>query len=247
MIRAFASIVIAALVLCAASFCPAADESGIGGALLRNRFLESELSLAQKNKFYIVFDFEEGKVLLKARGSVFREWPIASCRQFGDELSVEALALEKRSYDSASLRVVIKPPEAEKDEEEKAREEKSKAEKAKAEKAKNKKAEAEEKKAQTAPKFDALELVDMPSEYTLEFQKNITVMVSPSDPKPPSGLAERLAEIKKSTLETYELYKLKKSAQGKTILLLKMDSNHAKALYWALGDNITVLFWASPK
>lgn len=241
MIRAFLNTLSALLVLGFAVPAFAADTAVPNEVLLKNRFLESEYSLAQKNKFYIVFDFELKKVYLKARGSIFREWPITSFRQFGDEIQVEALALEKRSYDSTALRVVIKPPDPEEDEKAKEKEAKNKAEKEK-----NKKAEVEEKKAQTAPKFDALELVDMPAEYALEFQKNITMMVSPSDSKPPSGFSERYAAIKKSALETYEFYKLKKTGQGKTIIQLKMESGDAKALYWALGDSMTVLFWAKP-
>ena len=224
----------------------AGDEAQFRNALAKNRYLEAELSLAQKNKFYVVFDFDRKEVLLKARGAEFRSWPLASFQQFGKDVPVEVIALEKRTYETGSLRVVIKPPEPEKNEEEKEKEEKVAKAKKPASQAEQKKAEPEQKKTQTAPALDAMEVAQMPAEYSLYFQKGIVVMVSPVEKGVGEGLRQKYDRLVRKVKETYKLYKLKSDTTQGTVFYLKMAEGDAKALYWALGDSVNVIFWANP-
>ncbi len=71
-------------------------EPGRAEALIRTRHLEAELALAQKPALYAVVDLERREVQLKARGVVFRAWPVLSHRLWGGGLPTLALALEDK-------------------------------------------------------------------------------------------------------------------------------------------------------
>lgn len=236
-----------ALFLAIASFVGvafAADPvSETNPSFIRYKFAEAELSLASKEKFYVVFDFEKKAVLLKARGSVFKNWPMESVQQFGEDIPLEVLPLQKRSHNSDMLRVRIQPPDPDEVQDGEDDSGKPKKQPKIAELAKdpnNPKA----PQNVTAPAFDALEIGDMPFNYALSFPKNLTVNVSADDPAVKVGYFERL---KKDAAETYRMYKLKKGGDQSIVLNLKMSQADARALYWALGDSMNVLFWIPPR
>lgn len=218
------------------ALCRAADAAP--QTFQRYKLLETELSLAAKDKFYVVFDLEKKVVNLKARGSVFKTWPVESVMQFGKDIPLEVLGLEDRSIGSEQLRVRIQPPEPEKDEAEAARQKNQKP--SEAAKPQN----PAPQQTIAAPKNDALEMSDMPHNYELVFAKDVTLKVTADDPAVQKSTLEKFREDAK---ETYRLYQLKKSTRKETLVVFKMKQSDARALYWAMGDSMNVLFLATPR
>ena len=216
----------------------AGAEAPTPSSLAKGRLLEAEYSLASKSKFYVVFDLDRKEVQLKARGSIFRTWRLLSFQQVGPEIPVEVLPLIKRTYAADALRVRIKPPEGGKDEEY--------VRQKPAELAKDP---TNPKAPQniTAPKFDALEISDMPANYDLTFAKNLVVKVTAPDPKKETGVSDKLKKLYEDAKATWALYNRKKDPGQGITLNVSMNELDAKALYWALGDTMNVIFWALPK
>lgn len=239
---------IAALALvCLLAFqSPAGAASAFESQLLRTKFLESELALAQKTRFYLVFDLEKSEVHLKARGQTFRTWPILKFQQLGAPLPVEVLALQKTNLSADTFRVKIKPPDPNKSEEENEAERQREIKERMAKKAAaDAKKEADDKKrTQTVPNFDALELPDMPSDFIMYFPKNVQVHITEA-PAPKKDFKGKVSAWAKRTKEAYELYKKKSSIPpDQTLVNISLEEMDAKNLYWSIGESISVIFWA---
>lgn len=228
---------LAAAIMLMAGFAGAADVPP--QTFVRYKLVEAELSLAAKDKFYVIFDLEKKVVNLKARGSVFKSWPVESVMQFGKDIPLEVVGLEDRSHGSEQLRVRIQPPEPEKDEAEEAKKKQQKP----SELAKTPENPAAPQNI-TAPKQDALEMGDMPFNYELIFARDVTLKVTADDPGVEKSAFDK---FKEDARETYRLYQLKKSTNKETLLVFKMKQADARALYWAMGDSMNVIFWAPPR
>lgn len=235
-----------ALFCASAAFCaqpPAQTPEGFAQALGRNRYLEAELSLATKPGFYVVVDLSRKEILLKARGAIFRTWPIVGYQQIGDEVPVEVLSLLRRSYASEALRVRIKPPEGEgKDEELIPSQTKMKI----AELAKKKPDDPAAPQNVTAPKWDAMELKDMPTEYFLTFAKDVQINVTAEEEEEVRGLGKKWDKLVKKAKDAYALYQKRKTPGVGVTIDLNLKPIDAKAFYWALGDSMNLIFRAEP-
>lgn len=222
-----------------------AEPDPFTASLTKNRFLEAEYSQASKNRFYVVIDLDRMEIQLKARGSVFRTWPILNYQQIGGELPIEVMALQKRTYASEALRVRIKPADGDKEEVL----EPSPVKKMKlAELAKNAPNDPNAPQNVTAPKWDAMELKDMPTDYFLTFPNDLHVNVDSEEPPKDDSLSAKWGKFVERFKHTYEIYKKRKEPTGKgTTVNLKLKPDDAKAFYWALGDSMNVIFWAAPK
>lgn len=76
------------------------------------RVLEAELSLAKGRDCYLIVDIGAKRIYLKAKGVVLREWEIKKVRKWGTPLSLEGVALKKKTGLFPPKREKIKPHEA---------------------------------------------------------------------------------------------------------------------------------------
>lgn len=114
---------------------------------MENRLLEAEISLAKKPRIYFIFDLQNGTISLKSRGVVFKELRIEDRKLLGHPVGIEPLVLLKKTALFPPKRDKIKPKKQKEDKQ--------------------------------TDKFEikALELEDMPSSYTLIFEKGIVISV----------------------------------------------------------------------
>ncbi len=75
-------------------------------------FLEEELKLAKEPHIYFIFDFKDKKILVKARGKVFKELSIKDFGFWGKPIDVKSAALIKKSSLFGPKRAKIKPGSA---------------------------------------------------------------------------------------------------------------------------------------
>lgn len=64
--------------------------------LKENLFLNSEYNLAKTSQIYVIFNFVEKKVLIKAKGLVLKEYPILSYERWGYQIIPRPLKLTKK-------------------------------------------------------------------------------------------------------------------------------------------------------
>lgn len=118
--------------------------------------LNSEYALAKESNFYFVFDVPGKKLELRVRGMALRSWPLQSMRLWGRPDFSGNVELVKKSTLKVPERIVIKPGDAEK---------------------------AALAAAAAAPanpaEFDleALELRDMPTKFSLDFDNGLHITV----------------------------------------------------------------------
>lgn len=80
-----------------------------GSLRLENQRLETELRIAQTRQVYAIFDLQNKKILLKARGVLLKELPIEAFRVWGNLPAVTAAGLVRKSALFAPKRVVVTP------------------------------------------------------------------------------------------------------------------------------------------
>lgn len=74
-----------------------------------NLFLKAEYGLAKEYKIYFVFNLEEKKILLKARGLTLKEYPIQSFKIWGYKILPQPLKLVKKGWIAKPARKKIIP------------------------------------------------------------------------------------------------------------------------------------------
>lgn len=216
----YRAILVLAALCWPAGLCRGADvDPALGAGLARQEFLEAEFSLAQKPQFYVVFDFQARAVLLKARGTVFRQWSAAEpSGLWGEKPPVGPLVLTERHPGLAVQRVIVKPPEGG-----------------------AKDGAAASDSAAPAPP-DALEVGDMPARYRLLFGDAMLVSISPR----PVSFAGRAGAFARAVLRQGLLppRALWNRLRGRTAVEvdLVLDDADARALYWAFSEGMSALF-----
>lgn len=80
---------------------------------VENRLVREELKLARTPSLYFVIYLKTGKIFLKSRGMILREWEVLSYHVWGGPLSAEAVTLRKKSTLFPPKRTKIKPAESE--------------------------------------------------------------------------------------------------------------------------------------
>ena len=202
------------------------------GVVERNTFLAEVLPLAEKPKSYFIIDLSEGKLILMARGISIREWTVDKLRFMGEPLPVKIYSLESKSVKLDSLRnhIDINGPEVK---------EVSTGDSDADKKADNKKTDSMDGGIKKAKKFEliALELDDMPADYTLTLSGGAVISVR-------SQAEESDTFIKKtaSLLKWYIYYPLvtissyyNKTTFTKIDMSFK-DRTEAQALFWAFTE-----------
>lgn len=192
---------------------PAVANIEVGRA--RAAFLAAELELAKEKAFYVVFDFEKNEIQLRARGTVFRSWPIRSFRFGGTGLSPTALTLTERIAPNAPTRTIITPPEPPKE---------------------NPDGTVEE-----APykEPDPFEVVEMPTRYQLKFGDDITISVFSHPPDADSWFRRALHAV------SWDVSMVLRRLKGDKSLLIELtvSPEDAQFFYWGLVENMRALVW----
>lgn len=180
---------------------------------LENKRIEAEFALARRPDFYFVISLENKRIELKSRGLVFRKWTSGSVRCWGKPVSSKTMSLAKKSALVIPQRRVIKPGEEE---------------------------EAPAKPAEPAAKpgefdLEALEIKDMPKEFTLEFEDGTTIAVV-TKTKGLERFKRRMLWYIGMPLKTI---KLQRKKQSMTFIQFEFDDPvDGQSLYWALTEGM---------
>ncbi len=215
--KARALLATVALLLSARAALAEGPRSDLAAALARQAFAEAELSLAEKPRFYVVFDLDRGAVSLKARGRVFREWKASGVAgAWGAEPPRSPLQLERRSTLFPPARVRLSPPPPGDGDGEEA--------------------------GAPAPPEEILELGDMPVRYGLRFADGTVVRVAPT----PAGAWDRAASwlrrrVEDAVLPLRSAWGRLRGGSG-VFVYLDLEPDEAKALYWAFSEGMEALF-----
>ncbi len=206
------------LFTCASGWCGEREK-----LIRENLFLESELELSKQTKVYVVVNLEEKRIDLKVKGFALASYPVATVRYWGDPISARPAALLEKITLTPPRRPEIKPAEAEK----------------------------KESQEETAPKasgdLEALELKDMPLEYTLSLERGIFMQVK----NKPKGFRQRL-------FYQWYLLKWRLSAPLKslwsavkkrpyTAVNLILEETDAQSLYWSFPEGARMVVWRPPE
>ena len=180
-----------------------------------NKFLESELKLAKKPGIYVVFNLEESRVLIKAKGMTLKDIAVGDARLWGASgLPVSPLKLIKKSTLLTPKRTEIKPKKEEESEEE------------------------EEPGSDSSGTFelDALELKDMPSSYRLVLEGGVRILIRPKA----EGFFGKVVDIFRTILwyvtkpvESAWNAMMRRPFAAIEIEIAKQDARH---LYWSFPE-----------
>ncbi len=173
---------------------------------MENRLLEAELRLARKPKIYFIFDLKNRVISLKSKGIMFKELRIEDKKIWGYPVEIEPIILLKKTALFPPKREKIKPKKSEKD--------------------------------KHSSKFEikALELEDMPSNYTLVFEKDVIISVRAES----EGLAGEVLEIL-TQIRWYiatPIIGLWNFIRNKpyTAIYITLGKEDARSLYWHLPE-----------
>ncbi len=179
---------------------------------LENKRIEAEFALAKSPSFYFVISLESKRIDLKSRGLVFRKWTARNVRCWGKPVSSETTTLAKKSALVLPQRTVIKPGE----EEEPA------------------------KPAAPAAKpgefeLEALEIKDMPKEFTLELEDGTLISVVTMT----KGLERFKRWVGWHIGLPLKTIKLQRKKQSMTLIQFEFDEPvDGQAMYWALTEGM---------
>ena len=209
------SILFLLLVLCV----PAASADDLAELAQTNRLLQAEYDLAKSQHLYFIFDLRASRILFRVSGTTVAELPILSLRSWGRPADGIAYTLSKRSARKEPTREKIAIPDG--TEEEKPA------------------APAPLPKPGEAPKppdVQALELNDMPTEYTLELDDGTLLTVrTPLPEQVPFKEKLRFYYDKYSWFVTRPLISISQHRQGSAYneMLLTLPEREARMLYWS--------------
>ena len=179
---------------------------------LENKRIEAEFALAKSPAFYFVISLESKRIDLKSRGLVFRKWAARSVRCWGKPVSSETTSLARKSALVLPQRTVIKPGEEE----------------------------APVKPAAPAVKpgefeLEALEIKDMPKEFTLELEDGTMIAVVTKT----KGLERFKRWVGWYIGMPLKTIKLQRKKQSMTLIQFEFDEPvDGQAMYWALTEGM---------
>ncbi|MEK6528653.1 MAG: hypothetical protein AAB089_08275 [Nitrospirota bacterium] len=178
-----------------------------------NRLLESELKLAKNPQLYFIFNLKEKKIYFKCRGVTLRELEIEKVNLWGPYPDLKYYALLKRSTLFKPERKEINPKDNEKDKEEENFE------------------------------LEALELDDMPANFSMVLDKGINISVR----QKPEGFFSELRSIYSNTMWhiTRPLITAWNAVQGKpfTSVYITLSKKDAQSLYWSFYEGLVSIIY----
>lgn len=187
-----------------------------------NRLLQAEFELAKSQKLYFIFDLQAAEILYRVSGVTVARLPILSLRSWGRPADGIAYSLEKRSARKEPEREQIAIPDG--------KEEETPAPPPKPLKP---------GEAPKAPELQALEIADMPTEYTLQLNDGtlLTVRATLADG---ASFKEKIRYYydKYSWFVTRPLISISRHRQGSSYneMLLTLPEREARMLYWSFQE-----------
>ena len=197
-----------------------------------NRLLQYELSLASKPDIYFIVDLEAGKIYFKSRGMVLKEAAILGKRLWGRPPSIEPMdVVEKTDPFTRKLEEISSDDEP--------------VPNATSQPPVLKNAPASPNK--SAFEVNALELKDMPVKYTVKFENGLRLIVWPESAGP--WMKTRSVANKAGWYVYMPVMSLWKAARKEPLRAVEitLNSKDAQALYWALLDKDSVIFYIPSK
>lgn len=183
--------------------------------LQTQKLVTAEYELAKQPNFYFMLDIRRKTIELRVKGMALRTWKVASFRYWGLPSLSGSVSLIKKSALKPPQRNIIKPGEA-------------------------------EKKAAEPGKFEleALELKDMPTRFSLDFDNGLHVSVRTTGAGRETGL-QRLSTAWNWYVKL-PLKNLSMAKKGKPLSELEFtfsNDKDAQALYWIFFEGIKGLVY----
>jgi hypothetical protein len=194
--------------------------------LKENRVIELELELSKQSKPYFIFNLEAGHILLRIKGITLRTFPIKAYHFWGTPLVVRPLAMTAKTALTAPSRPLLKPePEAPPS---------SGAPPVKP---------AENQPAAPKPPDDlvALELKDMPTEYTLEVEGGTSIFIKNRAAGFRAWLSNLRHDLKWRLSAPLATLRHALRHEPYTTLRLVLEEQDARALYWAMPEGTQII------
>lgn len=218
------------------------DHDSIRAILKENRFLDEELSLAKKPKYYFVINLKDKKIELRARGMILKSWTASQVRYSGRPVPLKVITLSQKSALNPPERIEIKPGEGDPA----VRREPVVSpgdKKGKKDKKKEKPAASQEPDTDGQTfELQALEITDMPANYELIFDNGLEISV-----RSKNGNGRKIERLKEN-ISWYILQPVKdllsknKNLNPKMILYFE-QIREAQGIYWAFIDNVQGIIW----
>jgi hypothetical protein len=202
------------------------------GVAERNNFLTQVLSLSEKPKAYFIIDLGGNKITLMARSVAIREWSIDGLQFSGDPIPENTYVMEKKSIQLDDLREknYINPDGT------MVKSNVGTTNDVDTKKGDNKKD--DDKKDKKLPGI-GMEITDMPTDYSLFINGEITIHVS--------SKAEGSGSFLKNTFNAFKSYAYypiskifnshHKNAHSEIAISFK-DKTEVQALFWAFRDGM---------
>jgi hypothetical protein len=192
-----------------------------------NRLLQAEFELAKSQKLYFIFDLQAAQILYKVSGVTVANLPILTLRSWGRPADGIAYTLSKRTARKEPVREKIAIPDGKEPE-----------------KPATPPPLPKPGEAPKAPELQALEIADMPTEYTLQLDDG-TLLTVRSVLGESAGFKEKFRYIfdKYSWFITRPLISVWQHRHGNTYneMLLTLPAREARMLYWSFQEGARCL------
>ncbi len=213
---------ILAILLTLLLWVPTAAADELADQAQTNRLLQAEFELAKSQKLYFVFDLQASRILYRVSGVTVAELPILSLRSWGRPADGLAYTLASRTARKEPEREQIAIPDGKEEEKPAAPTPPPKP-----------------GEAPKAPELQALEIADMPTQYTLVLNDGTLLTVRSTLPES-SGFSEKIRYYydKYSWFISRPLISIWQHRQGNTYneMLLTLPEREARMLYWSFQE-----------
>ncbi|MEK6545228.1 MAG: hypothetical protein AABZ28_01695 [Nitrospinota bacterium] len=181
-----------------------------------NTLLKTELRIADKPLTYLVLDINDKKIFLKAKGIILREFNIIDMKIFGKRYIGQSYIFTERKALFSPKRTEITPQQP--------------------------KNETADNSSSVPAQADTFDIEDMPTNYILYFNNDLSISVTPQFYK--NIFLSALNYIKKKLIHLWNSLQLIWNYLKKTPFTrieTVMDTDDARALYWSLPENADLI------
>jgi len=187
-----------------------------------NRLLQAEFELAKSQQLYFIFDLQSSRILFKVSGVTVADLPILSLRSWGRPADGLAYTLANKTARKEPEREQIGIPDGKEEE-----------------KPATPASPPKPGEVPKAPELQALEIADMPTQYTLVLNDGTLLTVRSTLPEA-SGFLEKIRYYydKYSWFITRPLISVWQHRRGNTYneMLLTLPEREARMLYWSFQE-----------